>query len=655
MSSYITVESEPEGACLYCSAVFFIEGDSVMPELMLPYARDYAAQDLYVFPCAFDKSPITKNGYRDGSKDIAQIERWWGQNPYAMIGCVTGPRTDVILLDVDIKRGVDGRASLKKLRIDVSGCPQAVTPSGGSHYYFRLGGKTLRNSQGKLGPGLDVRGQGGYAILPPSTPDPRRPGYAWVNDISLAAAPVISPELEALLKEKTDELTAECNKIRAAKPGERNAVLNACAFKIAKIVLGGRLQEAGAREALTEAALEIGLEREEIDKTLKSAFEAREREKEGKGGSSARQGRRVMFPDVEPWDTEVEGEELLDEIAAAIHRHIIMSDDQGLATALWSIHSYCIDAATHSPRLHLWGPTRRCGKTQLCEVLYHLVRKPLLSETMTISVLFRVVDAHQPTIIVDEADLLLKDNDELRAGLNAGFQPTGMAHRIVGDDLEPRGFSMWSPVVISGIGKLHPTLADRSIDIDLVRKKKSETIGRLDAAAKSELLTIGRRIARWSKDHLDRLKAARPELPSSINDRACDCWEPLLAIASEIGEDVRRKTFAAAIALTAEDADEAEAGIVLLSDIRAVFDSRVAKNIDDADKIASAALVTELINMEGRPWSSWRKGKAITQNAIGRLLKPFGIRPGNVWFAGNATQFKGYLREHFDEAFSRYL
>jgi hypothetical protein len=628
----------------------------MMPESMLPYARAYAAQDLYVFPCGFDKNPLTKNGYKDGTNDSDQVEQLWGKHPHAMIGMVTGSKTDLLLLDVDLKHGVDGRASLKKLNIDVSACPQAVTPSGGSHFYFRLGGKTLRNSQGKLGPGLDVRANGGYAILPPSTPDPRRPGYAWVKEVSLAAAPVVPPGLEALLREKTDELTAECNKVRAAKPGERNAILNACAFKIAKIVLGGRLQEARAREALIEAALEVGLDRAEVDKTLKSAFEAREREKEEKGkGSSARQGRRVLFPDVEPWDSEVEGEELLDEITAAIRKHIILSEDQALATALWSIHTYCLDAASHSPRLHLWGPTRRCGKTRLCEVLYHLVRKPLLSETMTISVLFRVIDAHQPTIIVDEADLLLRDNDELRAGLNAGFQPNGMAHRIVGDDLEPRGFSMWSPVVISGIGKLHPTLSDRSIEIALVRKKKSETVARLDAAAKSDLLTIGRRIARWSKDHIRRLKTARPELPASINDRAADCWEPLLAIAAEIGEDVRRKAFAAAISLTVDDVDEAEAGIMLLSDVRAVFDERACNNIEDADKIASVALMIELINMGSRPWSAWRRGKAITQNGVGRLLKPFGIRPGNVWFADSATQLKGYLREQFDEAFSRYL
>src|SRR5262249_4737060 len=155
-----------------------------------------------------------------------------------------------VLLDVDLKNGLDGRKALEALDLDVSGCPRAITPSGGLHYYFRAAGHSIRNSAGKLGPSLDIRGDGGYAILPPSMPDPKPPPYWRSNDILLMAAPSIRAKLLSLLAERTDELVAECSKIRAAAPGSRNTILNAAAFVIAKLVLKGILREGYAKEEL---------------------------------------------------------------------------------------------------------------------------------------------------------------------------------------------------------------------------------------------------------------------------------------------------------------------------------------------------------------------------------------------------------------------
>ena len=63
------------------------------------------------------------------------------------------------------------------------------------HFYHRLGGLNLRCTAGKLGPGIDTRANGGYVILPPSRPDPKRPPYAFVNGSDFFAAPVVPPEL----------------------------------------------------------------------------------------------------------------------------------------------------------------------------------------------------------------------------------------------------------------------------------------------------------------------------------------------------------------------------------------------------------------------------------------------------------------------------
>jgi predicted P-loop ATPase len=111
------------------------------------------------------KHPRTINGVKDATTNAAQIERWWSQWPDANIGIATD---DLTVVDVDVSNGKPGEASLRALEAKHGPLPQTFkvkTGSGGWHYYFRGAG---RNSAGKLGPGIDTRGTGGYVIAPPS-------------------------------------------------------------------------------------------------------------------------------------------------------------------------------------------------------------------------------------------------------------------------------------------------------------------------------------------------------------------------------------------------------------------------------------------------------------------------------------------------------
>ena len=81
-----------------------------------------------------------------------------------------------------------------------------------------------------------------------------------------------------------------------------------------------------------------------------------------------------------------------------------------------------------------------------------------------------------PTLLIDEADTFLKENDELRGILNTGHRRGGQVTRTVGDDHEPRQFSTWAPAVIAMIGRLPDTLNDRSVVISLRRRKPSEKV-----------------------------------------------------------------------------------------------------------------------------------------------------------------------------------
>jgi putative DNA primase/helicase len=149
-------------------------------------ARAYLAQGWLVFPvhtitadgsCSCGRStcpspgkhPRTRAGLKDASLSPEQVDAWWDRWPNANIGIVTGFESGLVVLDVDVDKG--GGESLEQLEAQYGELPTttiAITGSGGMHYLFRHPGGRVRNSAGKLGAGLDVRGDGGYIVAPPS-------------------------------------------------------------------------------------------------------------------------------------------------------------------------------------------------------------------------------------------------------------------------------------------------------------------------------------------------------------------------------------------------------------------------------------------------------------------------------------------------------
>ena len=96
------------------------------------------------------------------------IRSWWGRWPEANIGLVTGEASRLVVLDVDPRHG--GHVGLEELERQFGPLPatvEAQTGSGGRHLLFKHPGQRVSNSAGILGPGLDVRGDGGYIVVPP--------------------------------------------------------------------------------------------------------------------------------------------------------------------------------------------------------------------------------------------------------------------------------------------------------------------------------------------------------------------------------------------------------------------------------------------------------------------------------------------------------
>lgn len=127
------------------------------------------------------KHPKTKNGFNEATTDPEVIKAWWNADPSANIGLATG-HGNLTVLDVDVRENKKGDASLATLEAANSLLPPTLevrTGSGGRHLYF-IAPEAVSGSTSKVGKDLDVRGTGGYVILPPSNYITGGK-YQWVN------------------------------------------------------------------------------------------------------------------------------------------------------------------------------------------------------------------------------------------------------------------------------------------------------------------------------------------------------------------------------------------------------------------------------------------------------------------------------------------
>ena len=268
--------------------------DVAMPQVQKGYK---------VFPCDENKKPY--NGLKWGQlPDMSEADftKWARQFPMPMAGLMTGTKSGVWVLDLDVPKkegGADGRETLEALQRAHGSLPDTFTVTtmhGGKHLYFTMpkDGQDVRNSVGIL-PGIDVRGSGGYVIAPGSTlPDGR--AYTVICD----TPPVPAPDwlLYIVRKSQSKEwrpsprpatgmrpqganqegakqwalkaLDDECRKVREEPEGSRNATLNTAALKVFQIVAGGSLSEEEATRALMDAGLASGLTEQETRATIAS-------------------------------------------------------------------------------------------------------------------------------------------------------------------------------------------------------------------------------------------------------------------------------------------------------------------------------------------------------------------------------------------------
>jgi Protein of unknown function (DUF3631) len=334
----------------------------------------------------------------------------------------------------------------------------------------------------------------------------------------------------------------------------------------------------------------------------------------------------------------IDGAQLLDDMVALLPRHLSLPQGAAEAIALWVLHTHSFDAFEISPRLAFRSPVPGCGKTTALTLLEGLVHEPLAASNVTAAVIFRFIEKHRYTLIIDEVDSFIDHHAELTNILNSGHKRamSRVMRCDVGNNNEPRSYSTWAPAAIAKIGALTPSLESRSIVIEMRPPKLSEKVEPVTSETRRELGLLRERAERWAA--AQHLRSANPTLPSGFRDRLADNWRPLFAIADAAGGQWPDRARSAAREVTGEP--EPPEATRLLSDVRRVFEE------SRADKLSSSDLCQALNALSDDTF--WTQGK------LANVLKPFGIRPKSVRIDIRSTP-KGYRLKDFEDAFSRYL
>ena len=246
---------------------------------LLAAALDYAGGNGWsVFPLwPRSKEPACKHGFKNATRNPATIRRYWLAQPEVNIGIATGIVSGVWVLDSD---GSDGEDTLGHLGIRYRSISTLISETARGHHHWFLTDGPIQSSVGRVGLGLDVRGDGGYVLAPPSV-HPDGPVYRWINDLPIAPAPdwlvaltrkrpTISERAIATMRVPLQHCAApgaygkaaleyEIEELANTLPGARNHALNRASFSLHQLVAGGELNQAEVFSRLIEAAHANGL------------------------------------------------------------------------------------------------------------------------------------------------------------------------------------------------------------------------------------------------------------------------------------------------------------------------------------------------------------------------------------------------------------
>lgn len=238
----------------------------------LKYANQYGWA---VFPVSAEtKKPLTPHGCKDAKKDPGAIRAWWKRYPNASIGVATGAISNLIVIDEDIDedKGLNGYQEVtqwERINGDLPETVRAITGRGGAHLYFRYTDKDIKNRAGIL-EGVDVRGEGGYVIAPPSY-HPNGTQYQWEEDPEETPLADVDETVKKFLEIGHASALTTFKLPQVIPSGQRNATLYklACSLQ-ARGLEDDTILQTVLRENQTKC--EVPLAEDEVNTIVQSAL-----------------------------------------------------------------------------------------------------------------------------------------------------------------------------------------------------------------------------------------------------------------------------------------------------------------------------------------------------------------------------------------------
>jgi hypothetical protein len=374
---------------------------------------------------------------------------------------------------------------------------------------------------------------------------------------------------------------------------------------------------------------------------------------------------------------------LINQVVDFYRQYLSCSPEQLDLLALWTLHTHMFLAAPFSPSLNIHSREKQSGKTVCLQLLRLLCDDPWMHTAVAPSLLLRQLTNAEPnhfigTLLLDDCHATLgssRMNVKLQGLLTASFQQHGCytVELKEGDSRVFDDIHVFFPTAFAGHGRLHSSLAERSISIALESKEpvlrcqpkacpEASAEGEPGSSFKPFRFYEAQKSARPLSEALREWGAANDEFfssiapykddqfPSEFTFRQRDCAEPLLHIADFIGGEWPQRARTALVNAFALAAfEDFYSSKQVLSDLRDAFAAK-----DNPEWISTADLIEFLHAMDNRQWDQWNKAKPMKPQDLASLLKPFGIHPENHRTSPK-TVLKGYDLETLQPSWNRHL
>jgi hypothetical protein len=386
--------------------------------------------------------------------------------------------------------------------------------------------------------------------------------------------------------------------------------------------------------------------------------------------SAARLAQKKVKQEQDAPIPETDGARVLNDALAYQKRFVrYPSEHAAVAHALWNAHAHMMDAWESTPRLAFLSAEPTSGKTRSLEISEPMVPNAVSTVNASSAYLFRKAgsDEGQPTVFFDEIDTIFgpkaKEHEDIRGFINAGHRRGATYGRCVmhGSNVTTEDTPVYAAVAVAGLGWLPDTLLARSIIIRMRRRLRTERVEpyrRRDHAPQAK--EIGRRLAGWASTVVEAAKDMRPEMPAGVEDRAADCWEPLLVVADLAGGEWPKLAREAAVALVAASQNQTPVSLYLrsLADTRTVCWKNLTAVAQSRPKgLPSRKMLEDMYAIDDAPWSSLNKGESYTPTQLAECLFEYGVKSDYLRPHPSQPHIKarGYKLRDLADAWRRYL